>query len=269
MGSKTGTVHRSGQTAESKKKKELSGSVLIDKMPRKKPSINIKLVTVGKKKKKFTFPALPEKITCKGSAKYQSFDILSKGAVKAPKGTEVKEISWEGEFFGKAKKSEAIVKKSAWKKPSDCVKKLEEYMEKGTALNLIVTGTWINMDVTISSFQATAYGAYGNIRYSIAFTEKKPLKIYTTKEKKKVMKKKMKPRNEAEQAQEPAGSPYTVKSGDTLWGISQAHYGSGAQWARIYDANSGAIEEAARQHGKQSSGHGHWIYPGTALLIPV
>lgn len=249
--------------------KEIKGKFVRQRVePKKKKTagINIKLVTVGKKKKKFTFPALPEKITYKNASKYQSFDIISKGTIKVPRGTDVAEVSWEGEFFGKSKKNETIVKKKYWKKPSECVKILKKYMEKGTVLNLIISGTWVNIDVTISSFQAVSYGAYGNIRYSITFVEKKALKIYTTDELKIAA---IKPRNEPEQVPESSSTPYVVQSGDTLWGIAQAHYGSGAQWTKIYDANAETIETVAQQNGKASSDHGHWIYPGTSLAIPA
>lgn len=63
---------------------------------------------------------------------------------------------------------------------------------------------------------------------------------------------------------------YTVKSGDTLWGIAKAEYGNGAKWKTIYEANKSIIEstaEARRGKGKGSS-NGHWIYPGTKLTIP-
>ena len=36
-----------------------------------------------------------------------------------------------------------------------------------------------------------------------------------------------------------AGGTYTVKKGDTLYGIARAHYGDGKQWQRIADANPG------------------------------
>ena len=56
--------------------------------------MDIKLIPV-EKGSKFTFPALPEKVQGKYAAKYQSFDIISLGTVKVPKGTDVSEFSWE------------------------------------------------------------------------------------------------------------------------------------------------------------------------------
>lgn len=61
---------------------------------------------------------------------------------------------------------------------------------------------------------------------------------------------------------------YTIKSGDTLWGISKQFYGDGAKWKTIYNANQSIIESTAKKYGRQSSSNGSWIYPGTKLTIP-
>ncbi|WP_405536955.1 LysM peptidoglycan-binding domain-containing protein [Streptomyces antimycoticus] len=61
---------------------------------------------------------------------------------------------------------------------------------------------------------------------------------------------------------------YTVARGDTLSGIAQREYGDASEWTRIYDANRQTIEQAAQDHGLSSSDHGHWIFPGTQLVIP-
>lgn len=230
--------------------------------------MNIKLIPAGNGSK-FTFPALPEKVQGKYGAKYQSFDIISQGTVKVPKGTDVAEFTWDGVFFGESKRNEPIVKKNSWKEPNECVKILNNFMKNETVLNLIVTETWINVDVTISLFQPRPAGAYGNVEYSITFVQKKPLQIYTTDELK-IAKfvKKTKPRNDSGGSSGGGGSTYTVVSGDTLWGIASKKLGSGSKWTQIYDANSGTIEAEAKKHGKSSSDHGHWIWPGEVLTIP-
>ena len=220
--------------------------------------MNIQLIPVGNGAT-FTFPALPEKVQGKYGAKYQSFDILSQGTVKIPKGTDVAEFSWEVLFFGASKKNEPIVKKNSWKEPNACVKMLDDFMKKETMLNLIVTETWINVDVTISSFQPRSIGAYGNVEYSITFVQKKPLQIYTIEESQIVaFGKQTKPRNDSFDSSG-GGSSYTVVSGDTLWGIAAKKFGSGSRWTLIYDANSSTIEEEAKKHGRTSSDHGHLI----------
>lgn len=61
---------------------------------------------------------------------------------------------------------------------------------------------------------------------------------------------------------------YTVKSGDCLWNIAKKFYGNGAKWKKIYEANKTVIEDTAKKRGKKSSSNGHWIFPGTKLIIP-
>lgn len=191
----------------------------------------------------FTFPALPEKIKGSYAANYQRFDIISRGAVKVPKGIGVTEFSWDGEFFGESKQNESVVQRGQWQDPRQCVKILTDYMENETALNLIVTKTWINVDVTVSSFQPVAYGAFGNIRYTIAFTVKRDLKIFTADELKiAAFVKKTKPRNEVPPA--PANDrTYTVVKGDTLWGLAVRYYGDGRRWEDIWRVNKDICEE--------------------------
>jgi len=224
--------------------------------------MNIKLIPVGNGVK-FTFPALPEKVQGKYGAKYQSFDIISQGTVKVPKGTDVAEFSWDGVFFGRSKKKEPVVRQNYWKEPNECVNILNGFIRDETVLNLIITETWINVDVTISSFRPRLTGAYGNIEYSITFVQKKPLEIYTMDELGIV--KATKPRNDSVDR---SSSDYTVVSGDTLWGIAAKMLGSGSKWTQIYDANAETIEAEAKKHGKSSSDRGHWIWPGEILTIP-
>lgn len=66
----------------------------------------------------------------------------------------------------------------------------------------------------------------------------------------------------------PTTKSYVVKKGDCLWNISRKFYGTGAKWKTIYNANKAVIENTARRYGKKSSSNGHWIYPGTRLIIP-
>lgn len=54
----------------------------------------------------------------------------------------------------------------------------------------------------------------------------------------------------------PTTKTYTVKKGDTLWAISAKYYGSGAQYNKIYNANTDKISNP------------NLIYPGQVLTIP-
>lgn len=63
-------------------------------------------------------------------------------------------------------------------------------------------------------------------------------------------------------------SVYTVKSGDCLWNIAKAAYGSGTKEKTIYEANKSVIESTAKKRGYKSSRNGWWIFPGTKLTLP-
>lgn len=219
-------------------------------------------------KAQFQFPSLPEAIRIKGSASYQEYDIIKKGTYAFPAGFDIRTFQWSGYFWGKARKNDRVLNRK-WMAPMACANKLKAWMEKGTVLNLVISGGGINKDVTIKSLDCTQTGGNGDMEYSITLVLYRPLKIYTTDElgtdTKKTSKKKTVTREEAK----PKKKQYTVAYGDNLWSIARKHYGgSGEDWKKIYDANKEVIESTAKKHGYSSSDNGWWIFPGCVLMIP-
>ena len=227
--------------------------------------MDIKLIPKKKGIEEFVFPALPEKVSANYETKYATFDIMDGGTIKKPNGMEPGEISWDGVFFGKSRRNERIVRNKYWREPNKCVKLLKKYQSQEIEFTLIITGTWINMDVTIASFSATPFGGHGDVQYSISFAQKKQIKLYTTKDLHiKDKKKKTKARQSSKKSE---SKTYTVVSGDTLCGIARRLCGGEANWTKLYDANADVIEQTARNHGKSGSDHGQWIWPGEVLKL--
>lgn len=54
----------------------------------------------------------------------------------------------------------------------------------------------------------------------------------------------------------PTAKTYTVKAGDTLWALAAKYYGSGAQYTKIYEANTDKVSNP------------NLIYVGQVLTIP-
>ncbi|MGH9424593.1 MAG: LysM peptidoglycan-binding domain-containing protein, partial [Thermoanaerobaculia bacterium] len=53
----------------------------------------------------------------------------------------------------------------------------------------------------------------------------------------------------------PAGSrTYTIKAGDTLWGLAQQFFKNAYTWPQLWETNTWITDA-------------HWIYPGDVLLI--
>ena len=68
-----------------------------------------------------------------------------------------------------------------------------------------------------------------------------------------------------------ASRTYTIKAGDTLWGIAKTYYGNSNIWNninRIIAANIEVLDADARKYGHANSENGYWIFPGTVLVIP-
>jgi len=231
--------------------------------------MEIKLMPVGRPEEAFTFPSLPQEVGGSQEAHYQTYTVISRGNVMVPKGLEANEFTWEGEFYGAQHANSPYVTAGAWQEPLVCVDTLRKWMDEDTVLNLIVTDTWINQDVTISSFSPSAYGGHGNIRYSITLSVYENLMAYTTQDLHvldglldKLHIGGRTPRLDL------SGTNYEIKEGDTLWVIAIRVYGDGSLWNGIWKKNKKVLNRAAKAAGYKNADKGARLIPGTVIKLP-
>lgn len=141
--------------------------------------------------------------------------------------------------------------------PYTYINKLLSWKSSGKPVQLIITGTKINFQVTIETLKYGEQDGTGDVYYDLTLKEYRAIEIKKTKlkktKKKKTTKKKSKPKRPAAKKKT---KTYTVKSGDCLWNIAKRFYGNGAQYTKIYNANRGKIKNP------------NLIYPGQVLTIP-
>lgn len=141
--------------------------------------------------------------------------------------------------------------------PYTYINKLLSWKSSGKPVQLIITGTKINFQVTIETLKYGEQDGTGDVYYDLTLKEYRAVEIKKTKlkktKKKKTTKKKNKPKRPAAKKKT---KTYTVKSGDCLWNIAKRFYGNGAQYTKIYNANRGKIKNP------------NLIYPGQVLTIP-
>lgn len=153
----------------------------------------------------------------------------------------------------------------AKKSPKRYVSQLQEWKMAGKIVRVIITDMGINLAMLIDEFTYSMKEGDGDIYYTLSLSEYRKLNVPSVN-----IETKVRTNGLAERPNTVAAPPtHTVVSGDTLWGIAKTNYGNGAQCTKIYSANSGVIEAAAKSHGRSSSQNGNWIYPGTVLTIPA
>ncbi len=196
------------------------------------------------------FPINPERVTMQTKARMISFDVINLGSISMSRGREPARFSWESSLPGIGRKGASFVKN--WKPPLDLAKQLLGWSNTDTEVRLLVTNTAINHDVCIATFLPDWAGGHGDIEYSITLVEARDL-IITTQAQSQVQVQPEPPKRPAP----PAPKTYTVKSGDTLYGVTKQVLGDGSRWQELYSANTGVI-------GKDPN----LIKPGQALRIP-
>jgi hypothetical protein len=112
-------------------------------------------------------PTLPAKISMQAGANFLSYNVMGQGEMILPGGSDLATASWDGFFYGAARKNYPAAFMREWQDPETLRALFDKWRANHQRLQFSITGTGINYDVYISSFLPAYAGAFGDISYSI------------------------------------------------------------------------------------------------------
>ncbi len=207
---------------------------------------------------KSRLPVLPDSINISNDSQNESVNIAGVGEVTILQDPLAKSISFSS-FFPAQESS--FVEYPNPSKPWEFVERIEMFKESKKPIRFLVTGTPINMAVSIESFPLSeSGGGVGDIYYDLTLKEYQfvsPRKIDT--------KGKVSIATSKRPDTKPKAKTHAVKPGDTLWAIAKKEYKNSNEWKKIWNANKDMLIKRDKRNVKQP---GHWIFPGQVLILP-
>lgn len=206
----------------------------------------------------YQLPTTPDQIDIFTTLAIEKFNVLKLGQIAVPTNMELQTYSFECEF---PHSTRFYTHTNGDFKNSDYyLNKFEEWRRELVPIRFIATNgisESINILALIEELTITEKaGEEGDKYVTFKLLEYKPFgkKIPTEPiSSKKVAKKKA---SSSVQTNPKSTGSYVVQKGDTLWSIAKKYYGSGTQYAKIYNSNKNIIK------------HPNLIYPGQKLIIP-
>lgn len=207
--------------------------------------------------KKYKLPVNPEEIKRSRELNIETYQVLNTGQVSIPSYYELETFSFEAEFPSQ----EYHYVKTGSFHDADYYEKMFRKAQKNMVPVRFIASNGITDDISckvlVKSVESVEKaGEEGDKYISLTLMEyKAPGRRYravadaTT-----TIKQEETPLAQTNPAVTD-NKTYTVKSGDTLWGIAKTFYGNGGQYTKIASANSGISNP-------------NLIYPGQVLSIP-
>ena len=197
-------------------------------------------------------PVLPSEYTVTSEQSNTSVTVCNLGEVNLIGKRKLKQISFSSFFPYRRDESYCEGRPG---KPKEMVKKIETMQQAGK-VKLTITGTDINLYVTIESFEWGENDGTGDITYTLTLKEYRHVSIPSSTLVKEAPAAPVAETAVRDQPAPAATQTYTVKSGDCLSSIARKLTGS-ASWQAIYEQNKSVIGSNPNQ-----------IKAGQVLTIP-
>lgn len=200
-------------------------------------------------------PVLPPEYTVQSNQNNTTVNVIALGDVVLSGKRGLRSISFSS-FFPRRYDSSYCEFRSI-KSPKAYVEVIERLKQEG-AVKLIITGTQINFQCTIESFEWGEDDGTGDIDYTLSFQEyRTPSAVKSTVAQiSSDAASTASATGESRTEQKAASGTYTVKKGDTLTSIAKTQLGS-SSWQALYEQNKDVI-----------GGNPNLIQIGMTLTLP-
>jgi nucleoid-associated protein YgaU len=197
-------------------------------------------------------PVNPSTIAITSPFGFEDVEVSQLGEIQIIKERGLKEVSLSS-FFPKYYNS-SFCEYTNIPDPQTAIQQIEKWRDTRLPIRLNITGTDVNIPVTIRdfSYEKERAGSPEDIYFDMTLKEFRFLTFRTISDS-------TNPGDSPTQRPGSSSLPstYTVKKNDCLWGIARSLYGDATKWKKIYDANVAKI-------GKNPN----LIKPGQVLVIP-
>lgn len=179
---------------------------------------------------KFRLPVIPPEFQVSSSNSNEKVQINAIGMINLLGKKDLKELTINT-FF--PSQNYSFVTYRNFPKPWDCVKLIEGWKNSGKPLRLIMTGTSVNMEVGIESFDYGPRDGTNDVYYSLALSEY--VRVKTTKNN--ANKNNATTKRPAPTKTTTGKKTYIVKKGDTLTTIAKKQTGNAMNYKKIAKDN--------------------------------
>lgn len=201
----------------------------------------------------FRFAILPSEYEVTSESNNTPVIINSLGEINLIGKRKLKNISFSSLF---PKQIYNMCQYTTFPEPQESVDIIER-MKDGGVVQLIMTGTPVNMECTIENFTWGENDGTKDINFSVELKEYRRVKV-KVREIREQLPKSVTPAATNRSAKEVKSTVYTVVKGDCLSKIAKNLTGNSANWHAIYEQNKEVI-----------GGNPDLIYPGQQLVITI